>query len=594
MSAPSPVSSTTDLVTFRILAGGTEINSAYQVRSITVQKGVNRISHARLELHDGSPSSEDFPISDSVDFLPGTELTIQAGYHTEDTTIFKGIIVKHGLEAGAEAPLLVLECRDKAANMAVGRKSAVFADSTDSDAIGKVIGTHGLSKEVDDTSVSHPELVQYYCTDWDFVVARAEANGLVVLSEQGKLTVTAPDTSAGPVLALTYGADILDFSLEMDARSQYQAVKSQAWDYKTQAVLEAEAQKPGVSTAGNVTSDTLAQVLAETSYDLQLASAVTQESLQARADALWLKSTLAKIKGTVRFQGSALAVPGCMITLDGMGTRFNGNAYVAGVTHTLAEGNWITEVTLGLDERWFTEQHPEVAAPSILGPLPGIQGLYNAVVKQIHEDPTNEFRVEVTVPALQNKTLWARLGHPYASSGSGAYFYPEVSDEVILGFFNNDPQQPVVLGALYSSGRAPAYTPAEKNNLKGWVTPNKLTVEFDDDKKIITIKTPGDNKFVLDDNAKTITLTDAKNNKVQLSESGILLDSASNLQLKAQQNIELTATNGITLKATADLKLQGMNVDATAQMQLKLAGTAAAELSASGQVKVQGAMVMIN
>ncbi|TGE14010.1 type VI secretion system tip protein VgrG [Hymenobacter elongatus] len=590
----NPVSATTDLVTFRILAAGTEINSAYQVRSVEVSKGVNRIGNARIELYDGSAATEDFPISDSADFLPGTELTIRAGYHTEDNIIFKGLIVKHGLEVNAEGALLILECRDEAAKMTVGRKSAVFADSTDGDAITKVIGTHGLTSAVDPTTVTHAELVQYYCTDWDFVVARAEANGLVVLSEQSKLTVTAPDTSVAPVLALTYGNNLFGFSVEMDARSQYQAVKSQAWDYKGQQIMEAEAQKPSVETPGNVTSATLAQVMAETSYDLQLASAVTQESLQARANALWLKSTLAKVKGTVRFQGSALAVPGCLVALDGLGKRFNGNAYVSGVTHTLAEGDWVTEITLGLDERWFAEQHPEVAAPSTLGPLPGIQGLYNAVVKQMHEDPAKEFRVEVTVPALQNKTLWARLGHPYASSGSGAYFYPEVNDEVILGFFNNDPQQPVVLGALYSSGRAPAYTPDEKNAFKGWVTPNKLTIEFDDDKKIITIKTPGDNKLVFDDNAKTITITDAKSNKVELSGSGILLDSASNLQLKAKQNIELTATNGITLKATGDLKLAGLNVNATAQMQLKLAGTAAAELSAAGQVKVQGAMVMIN
>ena len=277
-----------------------------------------------------------------------------------------------------------------------------------------------------------------------------------------------------------------------------------------------------------------------------------------------------------------------------MGQRFNGTAYVSGVTHTVAEGNWVTEVALGLEEQWFTEQHPEVAAPSLLGPLPGIQGLYNAVVKQMHNDPTKEFRVQVTVSALQSQTLWARLGHPYASAGSGAYFYPEVGDEVILGFFNNDPQQPVVLGALYSSGRAPAYVPEEKNQFKGWVTPNQLSFVFDDVKKIITLKTPNGNKVVLDDEGKNITLTDEHQNKVVLSQSGILLDSATNLKLKAQENIELQATNGITLTATGDLKMQGLNVKASAEVQLKLSGTASAELISSGEGKIQAAIVMIN
>lgn len=589
----SPIASNTDLVTFRILADGNEIKSTYQVRSIEVSKGLNRIGSARLELYDGSVATEDFAASDSADFLPGTELTISAGYHTNNEVIYKGLIVKHGLEVSSSS-LLVLECRDKAAKMTVGRKSTTFADSTDGDAIEKIIGTHGLSASVDTTTVTHPSLVQYYCSDWDFVVARAEANGLVVISEQDTVTVTKPKPAAEAVLALTYGESILSFAVDMDARSQYQAVKVKSWDYTTQAMLEADATAPEVSTPGNVQGSTLAEVMAETSYDLPPVTATTQPELQAHADALLLKSALAKVRGEVRFQGSALAVPGCTVELAGMGQRFNGTAYVAGVTHTIAEGNWITEVALGLDEQWFAEQHPEVAAPSLLGPLPGIQGLYNAVVSQIYEDPLKEFRVQVKVPALQDQLLWARLGHLYASATSGMFFYPEVGDEVILGFFNNDPHQPVVLGSLYSSTRAPAYTPAAKNNQKGIVTLSKLTIEFEDEKKVITISTPGGNKVILDDDAKSITVNDSHGNKAVLSSSGILLDSATSLTLKAAQNIELTATNGITLTATGDLGLNGLNVNATAKVSLKAAGNASAELSAAGQTTVKGAIVMIN
>ncbi|MCC2545350.1 type VI secretion system tip protein VgrG [Hymenobacter sp. BT175] len=593
----NPLTGKTDLVTFRILVNGTEIDSTYPVVSIEVSKGVNRISSARIEILDGDPSSEDFPISDSADFLPGTELSILAGYHTEDTLIFKGIVVKHGLRVSPDlAPVLVVECRDAAAKLTVGRKSALFEKSTDDAAISSIIGTYsGVSSTVDATTVTHDELVQFYSSDWDFIVARAEANGLVVLNDQGKVTVTAPDTSANPVLELTYGTNLTSFAVEMDARSQYAAVKGQAWSAKDQALVEAEGASPGVSTPGNVTPATLAAVMGAASVDLPATAATSQESLQAWTKALRLKSELAKVRGTIRFQGSALAVPGSMVSMLGMGQRFNGNAYVSGVTHTLAEGDWTTEISLGLDEQWFAQQTPDVSAPaSNLGQLPGVQGLYNAVVTKITEDPGNEFRVQVKVPALQSKNLWARLGHPYASSGFGTFFYPEVNDEVVLGFFNNDPQQPVVLGALYSSGRAPAYTPDDKNSIKAHVTQSKLTVEFNDDKKILTLKTPGNNKIVLSDDGKSITITDQSSNKVELSSSGIVLESASNLQIKAKGNLDLEATGNLTVKATGDLALQGLNVAGTAQIQMKMAGTASAELSASGQVTVQGAMVMIN
>ena len=590
--AANPAGINTDLVAFRILADGIEINSSYQVKSIEVRKGLNRIGSARVEFYDGSISAENFPVSDSADFLPGTELTILAGYGTDSALIYKGIIVKHGLEVSANA-LLVLECRDKAASMTVGRKNTVFADCTDGEAIAEIIGAHGLTATIDATTVHHPSLVQYDCSDWDFVVSRAEANGLVVLSEQDAVTVARPKPEARAVLALTYGVNLLSFAVDLDARSQYQAVKASAWDSTTQAMLEAEAAPPGVTTPGNVQAATLAGVMGETSFDLPVGSDTPLPELQAHANARLLKSALAKVRGTVRFQGSALAVPGCTVELAGMGQRFNGTAYVAGVAHTVAEGNWITEIALGLDEQWFAGQHPE-QAPALPGPLPGIQGLYNAVMAQIHQDPAGEFRVQVKVPALQGQLLWARLGHAQASHGSGAFFYPEVGDEVILGFFHNDPQQPVVLGSLYSSSRVPACSPTEENNLKGWTTPSQLTISLEDEQKIITIRTPGGNMVILNDETQSITLNDSHGNKAVLSSSGILLDSATSLTLKAAQNIELTAATGLILTATGDLTMSALNVTAKANVSLKATGNASAELSAAGQTTVKGAIVMIN
>jgi len=37
-----------------------------------------------------------------------------------------------------------------------------------------------------------------------------------------------------------------------------------------------------------------------------------------------------------------------MVELKGVGERFKGNAYVSGVKHTVADGQWRTTVTVGL------------------------------------------------------------------------------------------------------------------------------------------------------------------------------------------------------------------------------------------------------
>lgn len=590
----SPVNENTDLVTMSILVNGTEINTVYQVVSIEVDKQVNRISSAVIKLLDGDAATEDFPISDSADFIPGTKITIKAGYHSEESIIFTGIVLKHSLKVRSGAgPLLTLHCKDECVKMTVGRKNAIFENSTDSDAMETVISTYGLSKSVTSTTYQNKELIQWYATDWDFVVARAETNGMIVTTEQGKITVAKPDSSQSAVLNVSYGDTILSLDIEADAYSQYSTVQASSWDTTGQAIVQVTANDPGITTAGNFKPATLADVIGA-SYNLQSTSPLEQTEIQNWADSCLLKSQFSMIKGTIKFQGNALILPGNMIEMDGVGTRFSGNALVSGVLHTIESGNWHTTVRLGLNEAWYTEETPNIVSPLASGILPGINGLQNGVVKQINADPDNQFRVLVTIPILDNKTVWARLANLYATSGSGSYFYPEVGDEVVLGFFNEDPRFPVILGSMYSSSKAPPYTPDDKNGTKAIVSKSMVKIVVDEEKKSLTLTTPANNTIVLSDDAKSITMADQNGNKIEMTSSGINIQSASDITIKANQNINASATANISVAAQNDLKLSGLSVNGSAQTQMTMKGTASAEFSASGQVTVKGAMVMIN
>jgi uncharacterized protein involved in type VI secretion and phage assembly len=285
-----------------------------------------------------------------------------------------------------------------------------------------------------------------------------------------------------------------------------------------------------------------------------------------------------------------------LIELKGVGERFNGKGFVSGVRHELQEGTWITTVTLGISPDWFTEQL-KVEAPLASGLLPGVQGLQIGIVKQINSDPDNELRVKLDLPLVgtAGEGVWARLGNGYASSGFGSFFYPEVNDEVIVGFFNDDPRYPVILGSLYSSGRAPAFTPDEQNNTKALVTRTKMKVEFQEDKKIITITTPANNQIVLSDEAKNIKLSDENNNSITLSPSGIEIKSASAITINAATNLSMEAATGASVKVSGgDLAMQALNISNEAQLSYKAQGNASAQLTAAGEVKIQGALVMIN
>jgi uncharacterized protein involved in type VI secretion and phage assembly len=219
------------------------------------------------------------------------------------------------------------------------------------------------------------------------------------------------------------------------------------------------------------------------------------------------------------------------------------------------------------------------------------------VVLKISDDPDGEYRIKVDVPLLlgNNDGIWARLIQFYASSGKGSFFLPEPGDEVILGFLNNDPRFPVIVGSVYGTQNKPKYTPDAQNSIKAIVTKNNLKIELDDKNKVLTISTPGGNQFVLSDKDKSILVKDQSGNKIEMTSSGISLDSIKDVNIKAKGKISLNAVQDISLSATGgNVNLDGLNVEAKAKVAASVQGTASAELKSSGMTSVKGSMVMIN
>ncbi|TKC88724.1 type VI secretion system tip protein VgrG [Trinickia terrae] len=593
----SPLAGKTDLVSVTVLVDGKAIPDTYRVNSVKVVREVNRIGTARITLTDGDPSTGTFTISEAATFVPGAKVEIKMEYHNQATSVFKGIVVKHGIRVREHgAAQMFVTCSDTAVKMTVGRKSNIYPDATDESVLKKLIQGHQLTADVESTSVTYKELVRYYSTDWDFTVSRAEVNGKLVLVDDAKVTVQSPAVAKECGLIVKYGDALKTLEAEIDARSQYTQVSTTAWDIAEQKVLSANSTDPTVNDQGNLTGSTLAGVLSAGTFELNSPAPLANDDLKQWADAQLLKSRLARIRGTVTFQGNSKAVPGKTIQLDGLGARFNGRAFIARVTHTVEHGNWLTEVGFGLSPRWFVEEQGGIEAPAAAGLLPGISGLQIGTVKKIDADPLTMTRVQLDLPLIdsEGKGIWARLGTPYATNGAGIQFMPEIGDEVMVGFINGDPRFPVVLGSLYSSKHTPPNTPDQPNTNKAIVTKGKIKITLQDVDKIVTIETPGGQKVVLSDKESSISITDSNQNSVKLSASGIALSSPKDISIKATGSVSIEGTAGVSIKSSASVTAEAPSVSADASASLKLKGTASAELTSPAQVTVKGAMVMIN
>lgn len=600
MPAASPSVSKSDLTTFSLKSNGKEMTSHHQVSQISVSTAVNRIPLARIEVLDGSAPEETFAASASDDFAPGAKVEISAGYQSDNTTIFTGIIVKHSLKQRAGgASHLVLECRASAIKMTAVRKHADHGESgsilVDKALMESLITAHGLTAKVAETKPKLPCMTQFNCTDWDFLVIRAQINGMLVLAEGDTVSVAAPDFSQEAALSVTYGRDILDLHTELDASAQWSGVQCSAWDPAQQAMASASATPGSVNKLGSDTTSGLAGVLGAGTVDLIATTPLPNDQLLAWADAEMLKSELARITGSIRFQGSAKIKAGGLLEIAGLGRRFNGKGFVGAVTHRIQSGNWTTEAALGVDAAWFAAR-ADISGPPVGALLPPVRGLQIGVVKKIDADPEGEGRVQVAVASVAATTalVWARLGSFHATKDAGAFFYPEINDEVVLGFLDSDPRHPIILGSLHSSSRKgphpadadAAYTPDAENSTKAIVTHAQLRVVFDDKNKVLTLETPGKNQLVLSDHDKSILLQDEHGNSIRLSADGITLMSKS--------NISITADQSITEKGARGVSVSGQKISLEADTELSAKGNASATLQASGTTTIKGAMVMIN
>jgi uncharacterized protein involved in type VI secretion and phage assembly len=158
------------------------------------------------------------------------------------------------------------------------------------------------------------------------------------------------------------------------------------------------------------------------------------------------------------------------------------------------------------------------------------------------------------------------------------FFRPEIGDEVIVGFLNDDPRDPIILGMLNSSAKPAPLQAADKNDQKGYVSRTAMKLIFDDDKKSIDIETPGGRSILIDDDSGVIKLEDGNGNKIVLNSDGISIESA----------------KAISLKANTDITIEGNNVSSKAQMSFTAEGNSGLELKSSATTVLKGSLVQIN
>jgi Rhs element Vgr protein len=566
----------TSIPTVEVSIEGQALSRSYKLIEFIVVKEVNRIAFAKLLFADGDVATGKFPLSDSDLMDSGKEIQISCGYSGNLEGVFKGIVWKHRIIVKNNQSVLQVEARDKAVLMTMSENNMVFEEMNDGDIIEDIASR--ANQEVDISAsfnIEHEKMVQYGSTDWDFIISRVEANAFLARTEMNTLEVFEPDTSQDAKIDLVLGATILELDTELSSENQVAGIEKTGWFFDSQEV-KIEEPSIAISESGSLSSEEIAENISAEKSISHYSNVDDDKELTALADAEKVKNKLSRIRGFVKSEGFAEIKPGEMIKLSSVGEKFNGKTFVSAVTQTFKNGNWTTSYQVGLSEEFHLERFSP--KPKTQFVLPVTNGLEIGVVQEI-VDPNGENRIKINIATFENTNgIWARHASPDAGDGRGIVFRPEVGDEVVVAFINNDPRAAVILGMLNSSAKPSPIDAEEDNNEKGIVTRKGLKLIFNDDDLSTTVETPNGNTIVLSDDEGYIKMSDENGNTVEMSEDGIKLDSIKDVEIKA----------------TGDVKLEGTNIEFKANASFKAEGSASAEVSSSGATAIKGSLVQIN
>jgi type VI secretion system secreted protein VgrG len=137
--------------------------------------------------------------------------------------------------------------------------------------------------------------------------------------------------------------------------------------------------------------------------------------------------------------------------------------------------------------------------PARVTPQPIVQGCQTAVVvgpggEEIYTDKYGRVKVQFFWDRLGKKnassSCWIRVSHPWAGQNWGAIAIPRIGQEVIVGFLEGDPDQPIIVGRVYNAEQMPPWSlPANATqsgvltrSSKGGSPANANALRFEDKK----------------------------------------------------------------------------------------------------------------
>lgn len=194
--------------------------------------------------------------------------------------------------------------------------------------------------------------------------------------------------------------------------------------------------------------------------------------------------------------------------------------------------------------------------------------IYGVVVGIVtnNKDPEELGRVKVKLPRIsgEDESHWARVATFMAGKDRGAFFLPEVNDEVLVAFEHGDINMPYVIGSLWNGVDKPLETNSDgKNNVRVIKSRSGHIIRLNDkdgEEKIEIIDKSKKNSIEISTKDNKITIKTEKDIEIK-APNGKLVIEAKDIEIKSTASTKVEAGAGMDVKASATMNIKGATVN---------------------------------
>ncbi len=252
--------------------------------------------------------------------------------------------------------------------------------------------------------------------------------------------------------------------------------------------------------------------------------------------------------------------------------------------------------------------------PALDTPKPRALGVHAATVvgpggERIHTDEHGRVRVrfawDTTERGDEQSSCWLRVSQGWAGGGHASFTLPRVGDEVLVGFFDGDPDQPVVVGALHNATSPVPYKLPQHKTVSTWRSEsvpatggyNELRFEDQAGAELVSIQAERDLSTLVKQNER-IEVGSSRLANVGKTDD-VLVGERHSITIgegAGATHVEATPGRIVLTTGEARIVLDGPNItfDAPGTFVVRAAGLVRVE-SSDGDVVVQGGpLVRIN